>query len=410
MRPFSPAAPWRLRPDVIFLNHGSFGACPVPVLEHQRALQDELESGPVAFLATSFEDRIDAARQATAAFLGADPAGLVFVPNATTGVSTVLRSLRFEPGDELLTIDHEYNAALNALAEVAHAAGAKVVTAHLPLEIESDEQVLETVLAAVTARTRLVLVSQITSPTATILPVAALVRELDARGIDTLVDGAHAPGQVPLDLRSVGAAYWTGNCHKWVCSPKGSAILVVREDRRSLVRPLTISHGWNDARSDRSRLWKEFDWTGTGDPTAILALPTAIEVMGRLHPDGWPGVMAANHALALDGRDRVARALGVATRVPDRMFGSMAIIPLPIAPTEAAARALKATLMDEDRIEVPIVTWPVPAARRSPTDPPSALAVRISAQLYNEPADYDRLAVALARRLGAALARRLGER
>jgi isopenicillin-N epimerase len=401
VRTYSPETPWRFRPGLTFLNHGSFGACPVPVLEHQRALVDELEASPIAFLDTTFEARIDAARREVAAFLGTDPEGLVFGQNATAGVSAVLRSLAFEPGDELLTTNHEYNAVLNALVEVARAAGGRVVRAELPFEIESDEQVIEAVLRAVTPRTRLALVSQITSPTATILPVTDLVRELDARGVDTLVDGAHAPGQVPLDLDALGAAYWTGNGHKWPCAPKGAGMLAVRADRRHLVHPLTISHGWNDPRPDRPQLWKEFDWTGTADPTPALTLPVAIELVGRLHPGGWPGMMAANHELALDGRARVARALGVEPRIPGASHGSMALVRLPMAATDDAVRRLKSALMDEDGIEVPIVAWPVPAARPAPGHPPAVLGVRISAQLYNEPADYDHLASALARRLGS---------
>ena len=403
MRPFGPDSPWRLRPDVTFLNHGSFGACPAPVLGRQRELADELEAGPVSFLDTTFEDRLDAARRAVAEFLNADPEDLVFVPNATTGVSAVLRSLRFEPGDEILTTDHEYNATLNALAEVARASGAEVVIARLPLEIESGEQVLAAILEAVTPRTRLALVSHITSPTATILPIEEIVRELAARGIDTLVDGAHAPGQVPVDLRRLGAAYWTGNGHKWLCGPKGSAVLHVRDDRRDRIHALTMSHGLNDPRPDRPRLWKEFDWTGTGDPTPALALPTAIDVIGRLHQNGWPGVMAANHDFVIEGRRRIAEALGVTPRIPAALHGSMAIVPLPIpttAATAATALALKTALMDEDRIEVPITAFPVSAARLRQGDEPTALAVRISAQRYNEASDYERLAEALVRRLG----------
>ncbi len=400
MRPFSPETPWRLRPDVTFLNHGSFGACPAPVLERQRELADELEAEPVAFLDTTFEDRLDAARRVVAEFLNADREDLVFVPNATTGVSAVLRSLRFEPGDQLLTTDHEYNATLNALAEVARTSGAEVIVVRLPVEIESDEQVLDALLEAVTPLTRLALVSHVTSPTATILPIRAIVRELAARGIDTLVDGAHAPGQVPVDLRSLGAAYWTGNGHKWLCGPKGSAVLHVRADRRDRIRALTMSHGLNDPRPDRPRLWKEFDWTGTSDPTPALALPTAIDVIGRLHPNGWPGLMAANHELVVEGRRLISEAIGVTPRIPAALHASMAIVPLPVSATTATALVLKAALAEEDRIEVPIVAFPVPAARLRLGDEPTVLAVRISAQRYNEPADYERLAEALVRRLG----------
>lgn len=400
VRRFSPGSPWRLDPSVTFLNHGSFGACPLPVLAYQRSLADELEADPVDFLGTTIERRIDEARHAVARFLNADPEGLVFVPNATTGVSTVLRPLPFEAGDELLTTDHEYNATLNALAAVARVSGAAVVPVRLPVEIESSDQVVMAILDAVTPRTRLALVSHITSPTATILPIREIVAELDARGVDTLVDAAHTPGQLPVDIEALGAAYWTGNGHKWLCGPKGSAVLHVRADRRADIRPLIISHGWNDPRADRPRMWKEFDWTGTPDPTPILALPSAISTVGRLDPDGWPGIMAANHELVIDGRGMIAGALGVNSRVPAGLHGSMAIVALPMPATDEGARALRVALKDEDGIEVPITAFPVPAARHGPSDPPTAIVVRISAQRYNEIDDYARLADALVRRLG----------
>lgn len=312
----------------------------------------------------------------------------------------MLRSLPFGAGDELLTTDHEYNATLNALEQVARAAGAHVITVRLPVEIESDDQVVAAVIGAVTPRTRLALVSHITSPTGTILPIERIVRELDARGVDTLVDAAHTPGQLPVDIEALGAAYWTGNGHKWLCGPKGSAILHIRADRRDRIRPLTISHGWNDPRTDRSQLWKEFDWTGTPDPTPALSLPSAISIVGGLHPRGCLGIMATNHELVIEGRALIAGALRVSTPVPAVLHGSMAIVRLPMPPSDEAARALKIALMDEDRIEVPITAFPVPAGRAKPSDPPIAVVVRISAQRYNEIDDYARLADALARRLG----------
>ena len=360
-----------------------------------------MEADPVRFLARDHARLVDEARSAVAAFLGADREGLVFVPNATTGVSTVLRSLRFERGDEILVTDHEYNATLNAAREVTRSAGATVRVVPLRLPIRSPEEVVATIVDAVGPRTRLALVSHVTSPTAIVLPIEEIVRELDRRGVDTLVDDAHGPGQVPLDLGRLGAAYWTGNGHKWLCGPKGSGVLHVRADRRSRIRPLVISHGWND-RTDRPRLWREFDWMGTTDPTPFLALPEAIRVVATLHPGGWPGAMAANRSLALDGRAILAAALGVEPPVPAPMVGSMAALPLPSVRTDAEAEALERALYDEDRIEVPITAWPVRAARADPDDPPSAVFVRISAQLYNERADYERLADALARRVAAA--------
>jgi isopenicillin-N epimerase len=390
---------WRLDPAVTFLNHGSYGACPEPVLAVQRELRDRLEAEPVRFLSGDLPELLDAARAAVGAFLNADPDGLAFVPNATTGVNTVLRSLRFEPGDELLTNDHEYNATINALHAVAERDGARVIVARIPFPSGGPSDALEAILGAVTERTRLVLVSHVTSPTALVLPVAELVAELDRRGIDTLVDGAHAPGMLPLDVDGLGAAYWTGNGHKWLCGPKGTGVLWVRADRRERIHPLVVSHGANAELDGRTRFRHEFDWVGTADPTGYLTLPAAIDWMRDVAAPtagGWPAVMDANRALALEGRDRLAGALGVAAPAPASMLGSMAALVLPLEPDDAAAAELNRQLEIEDRIQVPVLVWPVPAARVAGAQ--TRMLVRISAQRYNEPADYDVLADALMRR------------
>ncbi len=386
---------WRLDPAVTFLNHGSYGACPEPVLDAQRAIRDRMEAEPVRFLSGDLPDLLDAARRDVGAFLGADPDGIAFVTNATTGINTVLQSLRFEPGDELLANDHEYNATINAMRSVAARDGASVVLARIPFPIPGPEAAYDAILARVTSRTRLVIVSQVTSPTALIMPVETLVAELDRRGIDTIVDGAHAPGMIPVELDRLGAAYWTGNGHKWLCGPKGTAVLWVRTDRRERIHPVVVSHGANAPLAGRTRFWHEFDWMGTPDPTGFLALPEAIAWMAAAG-GGWPGVMAANHALALAGRDRLATALGIDPPAPDAMIGSMAALPLRAVADEAAGAALGRALEIEDRIQVPIGPWPVRAAQTA-GEPPATL-IRLSAQRYNEPADYDRLAEALVRR------------
>lgn len=390
---------WRLDPAVTFLNHGNAGACPADVLAAQGALRDEMESEPVRFLTRELPSRLDAAREAVAAFLRADPDGLAFVANATTAINAVLASLRFEPGDELLTGDHEYNATINAMRAVAERQGARVVVAPIPFPIGGPDEVVDALLAAVTPRTRLLVVSHVTSPTALVFPIERLVREFDDRGIDTLVDAAHAPGMVPVDVDALGAAYWAGNGHKWMCGPKGTGVLWVRADRRAAIHPLVVSHGANEPLAGRSRYRWEFDWIGTPDPTGYLALPLAIDWIAGHLPGGWPGVMAANHALAIDGRDRVRRALGLeALAAPDEMLGAMAAIPLPGLANEAAIE------LDRDLFaagfEVPLPTWPVRAARTAPDDPPKVVTVRVSAAPYNEPADYDGLGAALARRIG----------
>jgi isopenicillin-N epimerase len=392
-------SPWVLEPDVSFLNHGSFGACPAPVLEAQRVWRERLEAEPVRFLDRELEPRMDDVRHEVGRFLSADPEGIVFVPNATTGVSTVLASLRFEPGDELLAGDHEYNATLNAMRAAAERDGATLRIVRVPFPIQEPSQAVEAYLEAVTPRTRFALVSHVTSPTALVLPIDAIVRELDRRGVDTLVDAAHAPGMVDVDLGRLAPAYWTANAHKWLCAPKGVGILHVRADLRARIRPLVVSHGRNSRRSDRPRYRLEFDWTGTLDPSGILSLPAALRYVGGLDDDGWPGYMAANRSLARRARDLLCAALDVPPPAPESMVGAMASVPLPgLAPTREAAERLHTALFDEERIEVPIVIFPVAAAVAGGGGPEQAL-VRVSAQRYNRTEEYARLADSLARRL-----------
>jgi isopenicillin-N epimerase len=386
---------WPLDPRIVFLNHGSFGACPAEVLRHQSALRDELEAEPVRFLSREIDDRLQAAREALGAFLGADADDLAFVSNATSGVNAVLRSLALRPGDELLTTDHAYGACRNTLEFVAAGAGARVVVASIPFPTAGPDQVVAAVLDRVTPRTRLALLDHVTSPTALLLPIERLVAGLSARGVDVLVDGAHAPGMVPLDLGALGAAYYAGNCHKWLCAPKGSAFLWVRRDLQRPVRPLTISHGATASRPGRSRFRMEFDWTGTDDPTAWLTVPRAIEYLGSLLPGGWPELMARNRALALEARRLIARAAGTEPPCPDDMVGSLACVMLPDGQSSGIAwrrpDPLQQRLFDRWHVEVPVISWPAPPRR----------LLRISAQLYNDRRDVATLASALAEELTA---------
>ena len=375
---------WPLDPAVTYLNHGSFGACPTAILERQSALRLEMEREPVEFLAVRLRGRLNMAREALAAFLGAEPGDLAFVNNATSAVSAVLRSLKFGPGDELLTTSHTYAACRNALDYVAGLSGARVVVAPIPFPIEDDDEVVAPVLERVSPRTRLALLDHVTSPTALVLPVARLVAELRHRGVETLIDGAHAPGMVPLALGTLGAAYYTGNAHKWLCAPKGAAFLHVRRDRQAGLHPLTISHGYGHG------FQAEFDWTGTHDPTAWLCIPDAVRYVGDLLEGGWPEVMATNHALALAARDVLCEQFGIRPPAPDHMLGSMASVPLPTpAPGSVAAQ------LDTDALcawfrERGVRTWLYPHPRP---------LVRVSAQLYNDLSQYRRLADLLAEAL-----------
>jgi len=381
---------WTIDPEVVFLNHGSFGACPIPVLEKQQELRARMERQLVQFFVRDYEELMIGARMALAAFVGSNVDDLVFVANATSAVNAVLRSLRFDSGDELLTTSHEYNACRNALEYAAGRAGASVVVADIPFPIDSPEAAIETILKHVTPRTRLALVDHVTSQTGLVLPIRRIVSELESRGVDTLVDGAHAPGMLNLDVAVIGAAYYTGNCHKWVCAPKGVGFLHVRRDRQGEVRPVVISHGANSSRNDRSRFVEEFDWVGTDDPSAALCVGEAIRFMGGVLPGGWRDLRDRNRRLVLDGRRLVCDALGIGVPCPDEMIGSLASMRLPPGSPEPPTSALygdplQTRLLEGWGIEVPVIPWPAPPDR----------LIRISAQLYNRIEHYEMLARAL---------------
>jgi isopenicillin-N epimerase len=396
------AGPWRLDPAVTFLNHGSFGSCPTPVLEAQDAWREEMEARPIQFLWRDLESRLEEVRLELGAFLHADPDGFAFLPNATTAVNTVLRSLQFSPGDELLTTNHEYNATINVMRFTAARDGATVVIADVPFPIDAPETVVERILDAVTPRTRIALLSHVTSPTGIVFPIEELVHELEGRGIATIVDAAHAPGMVPIDLDGLGASYWAGNAHKWICAPKGSAVLHVREDKRTEIRPLVISHGMNDRRTDRSRFRAEFDWLGTVDPSPFLCIPAALRFCESLMPGGWLDLMDANRDLTLRGRDLLCERLRTTPPAPDSMIGSLAAVIVQLPLDDDEIERFQRRLSDEDRIEVPMYGWPVPAAREGGRGAkPRSVLLRISIERYNELSDVERLADVLERRLPA---------
>jgi isopenicillin-N epimerase len=380
---------WPLAPGTVFLNHGSFGACPKPILELQARLRQEMEAAPVQFLWRHYEERLEPARAEVARFIGARPRDLVFVTNATTGVNAVARSLKLRRGDELLTTSHDYNACHNVLLETARQAGARVVTAQVPFPLRGADEIVEAVLQSVTPRTRLAMLDHVTSTTALVVPVAQLVRELAARGVDALVDGAHAPGMVPLQVARLGAAYYTGNLHKWVCAPKGVAFLWVREDKQKEMQPAVISHGHNTPRPGFSAFQDRFDWAGTTDPTAWFCAAEAIRWLERLFPGGWPAIREANHQLAVAARRLLCERLQVEPPCPERMLGAMATLPLPESfqdrPRSGKIDAEQLRLYDKFGIELPFFRFGSPERRY----------FRLSAHLHNSLAEYEYLAEAL---------------
>jgi isopenicillin-N epimerase len=351
-----------------------------------------MEAEPVRFYIRELPELLDTARSKLAAFLPADPDGLAFVTNATTGVNTALAAIPLDPGDEILVTDHGYNACRNAAEVAARRTGARLVEVPLAFPLTSADLLVEAVIRGLSPRTRVAIIDHVTSPTGLIFPIAELVSELGDRGVTVIVDGAHAPGMLDLDLSQIGAPFYTGNCHKWLCAPKGAAFLYVRDDWRARTHPLITSHGATAPLGDRSRFPLEFDWTGTSDPTPWLSIPAAIDAVGSLVPGGWPEVRARNRALALEARAALLPVLGIEPPCPDEMLGSMAAIPLsPRAPDRALFMGgmdpLQERLFGEFFIEVPVTLWSDHRRR----------AVRISAHLYNTIEEFRYLASALER-------------
>src|SRR2546426_6604824 len=373
---------WPLAPGIVFLNHGSFGSCPKAVLKIQSELRRKMEAEPVQFLWRHYEERLEPARRALGRFIGAHPRDIVFVTNATTGVNAVVRSIRLRRGDALLTTNLDYNACHNVLVETARLAGATVQTAHVPFPLRNQDQVLEAIMKAVTARTKLALIDHVTSHTALVLPLERIIRALEARGVDTLVDGAHAPGMVPLDVAKLRPAYYTGNLHKWVCAPKGTGFLWVREDKQAGIQPAVISHGQNTPRPGYSSFQDRFDWAGTFDPTAWFCIGAALDWMGRLLPGGWRELRKRNHELALKARRLLCHRLQCEPPCPESMLGAMATLPLPEKfqglPRTGKIDLEQQRLYDEFGIEVPLMRIGKNEGRW----------FRVSAQLYNSLAEY----------------------
>ena len=364
--------------DVVFLNHGSFGACPKPVFEAYQRWQRELEREPVEFLGRRHNGLLAEARSALAQYLGAEQDDLVFVTNATTGMNLVARSVPLRAGDEVVSTDHEYGAVDRMWRFLCQKAGASYARAPVPVPVGSAEEVVEAVWSRVTPRTRVLSLSHITSPTAILFPIVELVRRAREAGITTLVDGAHAPGQVPLDLPSLGADFYTGNCHKWMMAPKGAGFLYARRERQGMLEPLVLSWGLEPEKLGPSRFVDLHEWQGTRDIAAFLSVPEAIRFM-RDHD--WDHVREGCHNLVRHARSAVSELTGLPPLTPDSAgwYVQMAAFPLPAV----SAEAFQKRLFDEFRVEIPVTPWNGRAL------------LRISIQGYNTQEDVDRLVTAL---------------
>jgi len=367
---------FQLEPDMAFLNNGSYGACPTAVLDAQDEIRRGMERQPVAFFAHFVPGQLRAAAARLAEFLGAPAEEIVFVENATAGMNAVLRSLSFAPGDEIVTTDHVYGAVRQVLTHLERKAGVRIVEVGLAWPARDAESIVASVERALTPRTRLLVIDHIASRSGMILPVAELAELARARGVRVLVDGAHAPGQLAFEAPSLGADWVIGNCHKWLYAPKGSAFLWAHVEAQEDLHPGVISHGYGKG------FTAEFDWVGTRDPSAWLAVPAAIAFFEALGP---ARVRSRNHALAMAMAETLANSWGTEIGAPHEMFGAMTTIRLPGARAASveAGRNLRRRLWTEHRVEVPIMFVG------------DALWARISAQIFNVPQDYVRLAKAI---------------
>lgn len=368
------ASQFLLKDDIVFLNHGSFGACPRPVFEEYQRWQRELEGDPVDFIGRRTQDLMRESKRELAAYLNAPVEQMVFVPNATYGINVVARSLQLEPGDEILTTDHEYGAVNNTWHFNFDKRGVKYINHPIPLPVTTPEEFVDRLWEGVTPRTKVITFSHITSPTALIFPAELICQRARAEGILTVIDGAHAPGQIDIDLTAMGVDYYTGNCHKWLCSPKGAAFLYAAPGRDEMLEPLVVSHGWARPHDEQSKYLDNFNWTGTMDPSAYISVGAAV----RFHREhNWSAVRAACHQLASQTRDRINEMTGLEPVSPDstQWFSQMFIARLPWESWER----IREHMWPEFKIEIPVLSWNEQAF------------VRVSVQAYNTPEHMERL-------------------
>jgi isopenicillin-N epimerase len=375
--PLVPGSEWLLDPEVTFLNHGSFGAVPRAVLAEQRRLQDRMERNPGQFLAVELSSALRATAARLAQFLGGRGADFVFTENATAAINTILQSVRFEAGDEILLTDHGYPAVLKSAQHLAARSGARVVEAKIPFPAPNDADIIGAIETRLGPRTRLVILDHVTSPTALVFPVKRLTELCHAAGTLVAIDGAHVPGMLSLDIPAVGADWYVGNCHKWLMAPKGAAFIWASAERQTQIHPLVISHGRGQG------FHAEFDWVGTRDPTAWLTIPAAIDWHVRA---GGQTLRDRNASLIEIAATALASRWNTEVGSRDGNHAAMTTVRLPLRAeaTPQLALNVRASLRADHRIDVVAVAF---AGR---------LWARISAQAYNSLPDYERLGDAVA--------------
>jgi isopenicillin-N epimerase len=375
---------FHLDPTIHFLNHGSFGATPKPVFEAYQNWQLRLERQPVLFLGRELSELLKESRQVLGEYLHASADDLVYIPNATHGVNIAARSLDLKPGDEILTTDHEYGACDYTWDYVCAKTGAKYIHQSIPLPVQTEAEIVEQFWDGVTSKTKVVYLSHISSSTALRFPVETICQRASSAGILSIIDAAHAPGQIPVDLQRLGADIFFGNCHKWMLAPKGAAFLYVRPEIQDRIDPLVVSWGMNPTPeiATGSRFIDILQWTGTKDPTAALTVPTAIQFMKEHH---WEQVRYQCHVLLRQAIERVCELSGLPPLYPldSNFYNQMGIAPLP----NCDLAMLKSRLYEEYRIEVPLTEWQ------------DRQFIRISIQGYNGQEDVEALIEALARLL-----------
>jgi len=382
---------WPLDPDLTFLNHGSYGVCPRPILEAQRHYRARMERDPVSWFMRDQEALLDGAREALGGLIGCRGEDIGWTPNATVAIATVLHAMEWRQGDEILVCDQEYMSAINEGRRLGDRRGVRLVIAPLTTPVHDEDEIVERIVSRVSGRTRLAIISHITSPSAIVMPVQRLTRELRARGVDVLIDGAHGPGQIDIDLTRLDATYYVATLHKWVCAPKGAGMLWVNPDRQGEIRPMALSSRAHEDRPWRSRFLRDFDYHGTDDHTPQICVKDAISFMAGLLPGAFDELYRSNHDLVVRARDLICDQLQIAPVVPASMVPMIATIQIPPVPGALAAQRtvfgdpMQDRLVAHHKIQVPIWTNALTQQRYC----------RISAQVYNTLDQYERLGEAM---------------